>query len=237
MAVPQASMKKRQMIAHSSRTMFFWVAGMSAVVGICAVLSVFLFEQLMFKTQVTNGLDKTLGVIKQNNNVTSELIKNVQLRSTDSGLLAAKTPEEQQALQVVLDALPADENTLALGSSLQKNLIASVAGVTVESLSIDAPASDASVTTTTSTSTVTTTKATNTPQMPFSLTISASDPSMLKDILVKFEHSIRIIDIDSLILERSDTKYTMTIKAHAYYEPAQTVKLTDKTCTPKSKGC
>lgn len=236
MAIPQASMKKRQIIASSSRTMFLWVAGMSAVVGICAVLSVFLFEQLMFQTSVTNALSGTLGILNQNNKVAGELIKNVQLRGTDSGLLAAKTPAEEQALQVVLDALPADQNTLALGSSLQKNLIASVNGITVESLLVDAPSGQDAAATTSSTSTASTAES-DTPKMTFSLTVSATDLNLLKDMLVKFEHSIRIIDVDSLVLEKSTSKYTMTIKAHAYYEPAQTVNLTNKTCTPKGKGC
>ena len=40
---------KRRAIADSSRTMFMWVAGMSAVVGICVVVAIFLGQQIVFK--------------------------------------------------------------------------------------------------------------------------------------------------------------------------------------------
>ena len=46
MATPQAGMKKRQIIANSNRTMFMWVAAMSAVLGVCLVLSVFLVQHI-----------------------------------------------------------------------------------------------------------------------------------------------------------------------------------------------
>ena len=230
MAAPQPGMKKRQIIANSNRTMFFWVAGMSAIVGVCAVASIFLVQQLAFKTKVTVELDKTLSVVTKNNKVAGQLIENVRLRGTDASLSSIKAQPDDQALQVVLDALPADENTLALGSSLQQKLIGTVDGVTIESLAVDPPVSTDDTVVNSSVS------ASDGPQkMTFTTTVSATDPNLLKELLVKLERSIRVIDVDDLMLEKGATKYTMTLKAHAYYMPATSVELTDKVVKPNEK--
>jgi hypothetical protein len=217
MAAIQPGMKKRQIIANSNRMMFIWIAAMSAVVGVCAVISLFLVQQIIFKTTVTNKLDNTVGVLKSNNKNADTLIENVRLLETNAALNSIKARPEDKALQVILDALPADNNSLALGSSLQQNLL-NVNGLSIETLSVESPseASDSNTSTT----------------VPFAMTLSANDPNILKDTLSRMEKSIRVVDIDSLILERSQDKYTMTVKAHAYYEPAVTVELTNKTEKP-----
>ncbi len=216
MPVPQPGMKKRQVIASSNKTMFIWVAGMSAVVGVAIVLSVFLIQQIAFKTEVANELDNTASQLDKNINTAGNLIQNVQILETNSALNSVKADENEKALQVVLDALPADNNTLALGASLQQKLLDDISGLSIDSLTVE-PAnpegSDASI-------------------MPFTLTVSANSANSLKEMLRRLERSIRVIDIDSLTLDRNQSKYTMTIQAHAYYEPATTVELTDKVIKP-----
>ncbi len=233
MAVMQRSIKKRQVIANSNRTMFMWVAGMSAIVGICLVLAVFLFQQLAFQTKVANKLDQTAGVLRDNNQKTTQLMDNLRARSADSGLNAVKANPDDQPLQVVLDALPADNNTLALGASLQKKLLSDLNGVTLESLSVDPQQTAGETTDVTATDETTG----DVQQMPVSFVISSDNPNNLKDALVRLERSLRVIDIDALHIEASSNKYTMTVDAHAYYEPAKTVQLENTTCTPKGKGC
>ena len=191
-----------------------WIAAMSAVVGVCAVLSLFLVQQIVFKTKVTTELDKTVGILKSNNKNTDGLTENVRLLETNAALNSIKAPPEDKALQVILDALPADNNSLALGSSLQQNLL-NVNGLSVDSLKVESQADSEDSTT-----------------VPFTMTLSANDPNILKDTLARLEKSIRVVDVDSLILERSQDKYTMTVKAHAYYEPAVNVELTNKTVKP-----
>jgi hypothetical protein len=211
MPAPQPSMKKRQVIANSNRTMFIWVAIMSAVVGMCAVVGYFLVKQIIFKTDVTNELEHTVSVLRDNNKNAPSLIDNVRVLETNSALNSVKSRSDDKALQVVLDALPADANTLALGASLQQNLLVGVDGLTVDSLSVVAldDAEEAG-------------------ELPFTLTVRANDANALKDLLRKFERSIRTIDIDSFSLEKSDTDYSMTIEAHAYYQEAQVIELKNK---------
>lgn len=214
MASSQAGMKKRQIIANSNRTMFIWITAMSALIGVCAVLALFLVQQIIFKTRVTSSLDGTVKTLKDNNKNAQALIENVRVLETNSALNSIKAHPEDKALQVILDALPADNNALALGSSLQQNLLQQP-GITVEALSLQPAASDSATTIAETT-------------IPFTMTVSAADANTLKDMLARLERSIRVIDIDTLTLERSEQKYTMTVTAHAYFEPAVTVELKDK---------
>jgi hypothetical protein len=219
MAAVQPGMKKRQIIANSNRTMFFWIAAMSALIGVCAVLSMFFIQQIIFKTKVTNKLDSTVSVLKNNNKNAQSLIENVRVLETNAALNSIKARPEDKALQVILDALPADNNALALGSSLQKNLLV-LPGVTIESLAIQSVGGSDDTETSDTT-------------IPFTMTVSATDANTLKDMLARLERSIRVIDIDTLTLERTEGKYTMTVSAHAYYEPAVTVQLKDEVVKSK----
>jgi len=123
MATLQPAMKKRQVIANSNKTMFLWIAIMSAVVGICAVVAYFLFQQIVYKSSVTAELDDTSRILKESTTNAQTLIQNVQVLETNQALNTAKAQPDEKALQVILDALPADANTLALGSSLQQSLL------------------------------------------------------------------------------------------------------------------
>jgi hypothetical protein len=218
MAAPQAGMKKRQVIANSNRTMFMWIAAMSAVLGVCAVLSLFIIQQIIFKTEVTGELDKTVSVLKDNNKNAEGLIQNVRVLETNEALNSVKASPDDKALQVVLDALPADDNALALGASLQQKLL-DLPNLTIDSLSIQGQ--DANSLTDTGTT------------IPFTVSLSAPDANTLKDALARIEKSIRVIDIDTLSLERTEQKYTLTLNAHAYYEPAKVVELKTETKKPR----
>ncbi len=219
---------KRKIIADSSRTMFLWVAGMSAVVGMCAVVAIFLGQQIVFKGQVVGKMTSTLNTLKDNNKVASTLISNVVVLETDPGLNAVKAKPEDKALQSVLDALPADRNSLALAASLQDNLLADIQGLTVESLTVDAGNSSASGDTTTPA-----VSESGQLTIPIRLQVSATNATAIKEMMLRLERSIRIVDIDAFTLERSDTSYQATITAKAYYQPAKQVQLTEVTVPEK----
>lgn len=214
---------KRKVIADSSRTMFLWVAGMSAVVGMCVVIAIFLSQQIFFKLNVVGQMRDTLGTLRDNNKVAGELTQNVVVLETDPALNATKANSDEKALQVILDALPADRNSLALGASLQQSLLSGIDGLTIESLSVDS-------------SEVTLTSGADDTTIPIQMQVSAKNANAIKDMLTRLERSIRVVDIDSFVLERSDSSYQATITAHAYYQPPKQVQLTEKTITPGSKN-
>lgn len=219
---------KRKAIADSNKTMFLWVAGMSVVVGMCVVVMIFLGQQIAFKLKVVSELTSAVNNINYNNDHADELLENIRVLGTNSALSNLKANGSENPLQVPLDALPADRNTLALGASLQEVLLTGVDGLKIEAITIDADAAtaiegeDGADTSATS--------------IPISIQLTASSANTIKDVLSRLERSIRIIDIDSFVLERSDTQYEASILAHAYYEPAQELKLQTKTVMPGGKN-
>ena len=222
MTEKQTALGKRQKIAKSNKTMFFWIAGMSAVVGICAVLGWFLVQQLIFHGKVVAEATHTVNVLNKNKKAVEKLREEVSLLEVNPALNSIKAEPDQKALQVILDALPADDNSLALGASLQQKLIGSVDGVKIDSLSAGqdteveaagAPVDGVQV-------------------IPFTLVLSSPDVNKLKDVLANFEKSIRTIGIDSFTLDRNDIDYKLSINGHAYYKPAVQVELKDKVIKP-----
>lgn len=211
---------KRKAIADSNRVMFIWVAGMSAVVGICTVLAIFLGQQIAFHAKVVSEMTHTASVLSNNNKVANELAQNVIVLETNEALNSAKASTDEKALQVILDALPADRNALALGASLQQSILTGVDGLTIDKITVDSSELAQDLTSNSSTT------------IPVQLQVSATNANALKEMLVRMERSIRTIDVDRAVLERTVAGFQMTIQAHAYFEPEKTVKLTDKVVKP-----
>jgi hypothetical protein len=216
----QAPGKKRELIAESSKMMFVWVACMSAVVGICLVVSYFLWQQLGFRTNVVNEKNRTVDTLRHNNDVVDKLKENIRVLDTNAALNSAKADSDEKALQVILDALPADNNATALGASLQQKLFADVSGLTVDSLSVGHVDGEVS-------------EDTGSTTIGFTAAVSATDLNTFKELLQRFERSIRVIDIDEMAVTSNDKGYSMTLTAHAYYEPAKVVELKDKVVPSK----
>lgn len=218
----QGAVRKRQQIKESSKSMFLWVAGMSVVVGFALVISWFLWQQIAFQTKVVGEKNKTVDTLKQNIDAAKELRDNMRVLETNTALNDAKANREDKALQVILDALPSDANSLALGASLQQVLSRGVSGLRVESITVTPAASEKQ------TQSKSRSKSANKNTLSFRMVVSSSNINAHRQLLERFERSIRVIDIDSLRFERSSDAYTMTIDAHAYYEPAVQVELTEK---------
>ena len=216
---------KRKAISDSSRAMFIWIAAMSAVVGVCAVVAIFLARQIEFKGRVVGEMTKTADTLAKNNKVAKELTSNVGVLETNASLNSIKANSDENALQVVLDALPADRNPLALGASLQQSLLSGIDGLSVESLTVDPEGEKSEDNADTK----------DRGKINIDIQVSASNANTIKEMLVRFEKSIRVIDIDSVVIERGDDRYLATIKGHAYYQPAKEVSLGQKT-VPAQKG-
>lgn len=233
MADQQVALRKRQQIAKSGRVMFFWIAGMAAVIGICAVVSYSLWQRLVFQTNVVNAKNETANILRQNNETVTELRQNIQALSADPNLNRLKVNPEQSSLQVIIDALPADANSLALGSSLQNNLLASVSGISIEALTVTPVGDELSAEAAAGAADAAAAEGGAGNVINFHLIIGADNPDALKQVLVNFEKSIRIIDIDTLSVERGDNQYTMTLDAHAYYQPSIRADLKTEAMTPE----
>ncbi len=216
--------RKRQQIERSSRVMFLWVAGASVIVGFALVISWFLVQQIVFKEKILSQKNDAISTLKNNNAAVEKLRGDLKVLETNSGLNASRINNDEKALQVVLDALPAEDNSLSLGASLQKKLVNGVAGLSLDSLNMDQSDDATGNTNDDSTADLQT--------IHFNMEVSATNASALKELLQRFEKSIRVITIDSATIERTDSKVTMKIAAHAYYSPAKSIELKKKDVKP-----
>jgi len=223
------ALRKRTQIAKANRTMFLWIAVGSALVGCALVVSFFLAQKLFFNEKVLAEKEKTVAVLKANNSVAGDLATQVRVLDTNQALASVKANQNDNAIQVILDALPSDANSNALGASLQQKLLAGIAGLTIESLQLDpvvgVESLDAGSTTDASSATDTSN------QITFQFAVSGSQDA-LKNVLTNLERSIRAIDILSLRIESQGATQVMTVQARAYYEPARTIELKDKVVKP-----
>lgn len=232
MASQDAALRKRQQIANANRMMFLWVAGISALVGIAAVLSIFLVQKALFNEKILGEKSNTAATLRQNLENVDELERNVRVLNTNEALQSAMSQGEGEPVQVVLDALPSEANSSALGSSLEEKFLNDNA-LTIESLNVDpvfGVESDETSNVEDASSGDGDGETAN--QIDFRFSVSTTDINKLKELMVKMERSVRAIDIQSLNVESQDTRFVLSASGRAFYEPARTVELKDKTVEP-----
>jgi hypothetical protein len=176
--------------------------------------------------------DKTVSTLKQNNKVIPELEDKIREMNTNQALADAMGPNQTQPIRVVLDALPSEANSPALGSSLQAKFLNDPA-LRIESLTVDSVAGVESQTTSNVQDASTTTSAgQNEITFRFAVSVDITNASALKALLQRLERSIRAIDITSLKTESQANRLVLSVEGRAFYEPAKTVQLQEKTVKP-----
>lgn len=238
MAAPETAIRKRQQISNANRMMFMWVAGISAVVGVAIVASVFLFQKAQFNEKVLAEKSKTASTLVENNKVVDKLKDEVRVLNTNDALKKVMIPKESQPVQVVLDALPAEANSSAFGASLQEKFLRAD-GLQLDTLSVDPvagvesgqnssvqDASSSNANSSSSSNSVSQNKITF--RFAVSTDVKTSD-AVFTALLSRLENSIRPIDITSLSLEAQGQRLVLKVEGVSYYEPAKTVDLKDKT--------
>ena len=224
------AIRKRTQIAQANRTMFIWIAVASALVGAALVVSFFLFQKAQFGETVLGLKQTTVSNLDHNNKVVPELKDQIRVLDTNQALMSSKANEGDQAIQVILDALPSTGSSLALGASLQNKLIAGVPGlISVDSLQLDPIVGVETITG--DATTVDASAGATANEITFRLSVKGSQDA-IKNVLQNFERSIRIIDITALQIETQTDGQLMTLQARAYYEPAKTIELVDKVVRP-----
>lgn len=227
-----AAIRKRTQIAKANRTMFLWIAVASALIGAAIVVSIFLFQKLAYNEKVLMAKSNTVTRLEQNNDVVAELQEKVRVLDTNTALASIKANPGDQALQVILDALPSDANSLALGSSLQNKLLAGIDGLSLESLQVDPVIGLETLVDTTDGPPVAVEgeegAVENANVITFNFSIQGTD-AQLKQALQNLERSIRTFKVNSITMEIQPEGPLMTVSAQAFYEPARVVELTKET--------
>ena len=220
--------RKRTQIAKANRAMLLWVAGVSVLFGIASVITIFLVQMLFFNERVLQEKDKTIATLKLDNTNITALENQVRVLDTNQALIDSKAKPDDQAIQVILDALPSDANSLALGASIQNRLLAGIDGLTLNSLQVDPVVGIESLESDSVIEANTSTNFDTQSQITFRLSVIGNE-AVLKQALKNLESSIRTIDIISLKIENQGSTQMLTIQGRAFYEPARIVELKDKT--------
>lgn len=235
MAVQEVALRKRQQIAKANRTMFLWVAGVSAIVGFAIVVAILLGQKLIYNEKVLAEKSKTASVLTQNLEAIKELEEKVRVLNTNQALRDSMADGEGEPLRVVLDALPSEPNSSALGASLQERFL-NESGLTVESLVVDpisgveAGVGEGEDVQDASAAAEETTTSSVASEISFSFTVSAAsdNTNALQELLQRLERSIRTINVTSIKLEQQGSSLQMVVTGRAYYSPVVTAELKDK---------
>ncbi len=225
MDTKSVGLRKRQQIVKANQVMFLWVAGASVVIGFAIVISIFLGQKILFGQKVIAKKLETQSTLNQNIKVVSTLRDNVRVLDTNEALKSVRLSDSDRPIQSVLDALPADANDTALGSSLTSRIIGGINGVTLEAITVQ-PVSGASEVESVSS------EGFNRINFSFSVSVNASDTDSLREVLRRVEGSIRAINITGLSVESQGTKRVMSAVGYAYYEPAKTIEMKEEVVRP-----
>jgi hypothetical protein len=225
------ALRKRTQITHANRTMFIWVAIASALVGFAIVIAIFLGQKLFFNEKIITEKNRTVSTLSGNNKVVDALKTEVRVLDTNTDLASAKAQDPDQAIRVILDALPSDANSLALGASLQDKLLAGIAGLTIQSLQVDPVVGLESLTDAAVQSALPAESSGSENQITFRFAVQGSSDA-LKQALTNLERSIRTIDVTNLMIENQGSSQIMTVQGRAFYEPVKNVILYDKVVKP-----
>jgi hypothetical protein len=229
----EIAIRKRSQIAKANRTMFLWIAVASALVGATIVVGIFLVQQLLYNERVLAEKFNTANTLTQNNETIEELADKIRVLDTNPNLAAVKLKPEDQALQVILDALPSEANTLALGASLQNKLLTGINGLDqLEALQVqdtNAEGVDGLVVEDVEAEVVEGEGAAGSQStLAINFEISGTQDALLQ-VLRNLERSIRTIDIMTMELESVDGgRFKMTVTATAYYQPPKTLELREE---------
>ncbi len=221
----EVAIRKRQQIDSSKKTMFIFVAGAAFIVGVSLVVAFFLVQQIIFHTKVISEKQNTISTLDNNLAAVDELKSKIRVLETNSALNSVKISDSSNAIQSILDALPDNANSDALGASLQNKFIGSVDGLTLETLSVD------SIDSMSGDSSSESEQGVDGSVINFTMSVSGS-ADKLKELLTRFEKSIRVIEIVSADLQSNDDNLVLNIQGRAYYEPAQSIQLESKVVKP-----
>lgn len=214
--------KKRQQIKSANKMVFAWIVAASLVVGICGVFAQFLIRQLMFNNKIYGALTETQTTLQTNIDAYDGLKSSVVKLLADSNLNALRNGENSNALQVIIDALPTEENRSSFATSMQTKVLGP-AGVTISSFSVVGSNTDAE----------TQTAIDGTDALPYNFTFSISgNYSQIQQAIRNMERSIRPITIQSLDIQGTSEKMEASITATTYYQPAKDIQLKEEEIKP-----
>ncbi|MFZ1458674.1 MAG: hypothetical protein WAT17_02225 [Candidatus Saccharimonadales bacterium] len=216
--------KKRQQIQQANRVVFIWVTIAAAALAITVVMAQFMVKQFMFNNVVIGAEVKANSTVQKNITVYDSLKSEVAKLYSNPMLGKLKADPSDTALQVVIDAMPTEDDRVALLASLQQIIFAK-SGVHVEAISFN------DVAATPSAATPGTSASSGVIAIPFTAKVTGNYDS-IKQLLVDLNHSIRPIKVTSLKITGASNSMTAELEAETYFAAPDTVDLKQETKKP-----
>lgn len=208
---PLTGVRKRQQIESANKQMLMWVAIAAVVVSVCFVIAINFIQRIAYQGKVNGKLGETSSTLDSSvesiENLKTEIEKLNANKNLNLANLQAKG-SDSTALQIVIDALPTEDDRTALASSLQNAILAgtsvNVEQISVESNFVATTPEVATVDGETENSGDASSMVKPEPMMiNFNLSFTGSY-SEIEKTLREIERTIRTISIDSLDLQGSE---------------------------------
>lgn len=219
-------MKKRQQIQHTNKLVFIWVAAAAIAVTIAIVLSQFLIREFWFNGKILSALGTSNDTLKSNiqayDSLKGEVVK-LLANSRLNDLRVNKNAGGDNALQVVIDAMPTSDDRLALAASLQQSVL-NRSGVKIDQLTF----TDTGVTEPTQETIV---SDSDFIEVPFTFKATGTY-DQLKNMFADLQLSIRPISVTNIKLSGTSSTMTAEIQANTFYSTPPTTDLTKEEIKP-----
>lgn len=224
------ALRKRTQIDKTNKLVFIWVAGASVLVSAAAVLIIMMVQKGIHNQKAISELSNTITVLRANNENVGELENQVRALGSEEALLKLRNSDSDNALRVILDALPAEPNSSALGASLQDKLFGRVQ---IESVQVDPVGDDSGMDyvedeAAEDAATDEAEGESGADIIPFRFVVRGA-PKDLKVLLERLQRSVRTIEVMNVLIEsESGGKQRLTVEGQAYYLPAYELQLREK---------
>lgn len=215
--------KKRQQIHKANKAVFIWVAIAGVVVAVALVLAQFLVAQFLFNGKIINAQRQTNETLVKNVEQYSPLRTEVSKLIANQRLTSLRVSQDDNALQVVIDAMPTTGDTLGLAASLQQ-VIFNRSGIKMEQLSFGEGVSDPLAASKSS-------EKEGLNEILFTAKFVGTY-DQLKKLFEDMQLSIRPISITSLKMSGESGNMTAEIQAKTYYAKPPTTDLKKEPIKP-----
>jgi len=229
---PTTGVRKRQQITNTNKQMIIWVAGTAAIVTICIMVFINLWQRISYQTRVNSEWGATNKSLDDSIKNISDLRTNVTALSTNNNIKSIQKLADPnlEKWQVVFDVLPPSCDVMAveysftniifedshLGAAI-KDTSASLGGASdCAAMLLDSGAGGGGINPQPITMTVT-----------FKLA-NATDQDIVKALL-SMEYSLHPIVVRSIEIKSSEGTKSADITAEIYFVPMASWQPSEKT--------
>lgn len=210
---------KRVAISKANAQLVMIVAVASFVTVFCLIASKAVLSQNQYNARVVSAKEKAQNQLEANVEAFDKLEKSyTAFNSTATNVIGGNSEgtgdNDGTNSKIILNALPSTYDFPALTSSVEK--ILSDRGLKVSSITGTDDQVNQQSNISSSNPTVT--------EIPFTFTVTGANYQAVNELFKAMQSSIRPFVVDNMDVSGSASDMTVTVTAHTYYQPAQSLK-------------